>query len=123
VVVCPRSNLATDVGIPPVGSLTERTTVALGTDNVFLTVPSMFREMAVTQRLCDVSAREVLEMATVGGAEALGLDCGRIEPGADGRILVLDGESDNLAGAQDLIRAVVRRATVADVASLTLPRT
>lgn len=123
VVVCPRSNLATDVGVPPVGSLSERTTVALGTDNVFLTAPTMFREMAVTERLCDVSAEEVLRMATVGGARALGLNCGRITPGADARLLVLEGESDNLAGAQDLIRAVVRRATVADIAQVHLPRT
>lgn len=123
VVVCPRSNLATDVGIPPVGSLSERTTVALGTDNVFLTAPTMFREMAVTERLCDVSAREVLQMATLGGAHALGFECGYIESGAEGRILVLDGDSDNLTGAQDLIRAVVRRATVADVSRIHLPRT
>ena len=45
VVVCPRSNAVTDVGLPPVGDLLEATTVALGTDNVMLNSPSMFREM------------------------------------------------------------------------------
>ncbi|MEF8814657.1 MAG: amidohydrolase family protein, partial [Halovenus sp.] len=45
VVVCPRSNAATGVGLPPVRDLLDRTTVALGTDNVMLNSPSMFREM------------------------------------------------------------------------------
>jgi cytosine/adenosine deaminase-related metal-dependent hydrolase len=33
---------------------------------------------------------------------------------------VLDGDSDNLAGARDLVRAVVRRAGQADVADVVL---
>lgn len=123
VVVCPQSNLATNVGVPPVADILERTTVGLGTDNVFLTIPSMFREMALTERVCEVTAREVLEMATVGGASALGVDGGCIEEGSPGRLVVLDGETDNLVGAQDAVRATVRRATVADVTSVHLPRT
>ena len=68
VVVCPRSNLVTGVGLPPVPELLERTTVALGTDNVFLNSPSMFREMAFTVKLFDVDAPTVLRMATAAGA-------------------------------------------------------
>ncbi|WP_435184501.1 amidohydrolase family protein [Halobellus sp. EA9] len=115
VVVCPRSNLVTGVGVPPVRELAERTTVALGTDNVMLNSPSMFREMEFTAKLADVSAREVLRMATRNGAEIAGLDCGLIEAGRPAKLLVLDGDSDNLAGAQDVVRAVVRRAGAADV--------
>jgi cytosine/adenosine deaminase-related metal-dependent hydrolase len=115
VVVCPRSNLVTKVGVPPVRELLDRTTVALGTDNVFLNSPSMFREMEFTAKLADVSATEVLRMATRAGAEIAGLNCGTIEPGRDARLLVLDSDTDNLAGAQDPVRAVVRRAGVADV--------
>jgi cytosine/adenosine deaminase-related metal-dependent hydrolase len=54
-------------------------------------------------------------MATRAGAEIAGLNCGTIEPGRDARLLVLDGDTDNLAGARDPLRAVVRRAGVADV--------
>jgi cytosine/adenosine deaminase-related metal-dependent hydrolase len=115
VVVCPRSNLVTSVGVPPVADLAERTTVALGTDNVMLNSPSMFREMEFTAKLCDVSARDVLRMATVNGAELAGLNCGLLAEGYDAKLLVLDGDSDNLAGAQDPVRAVVRRAGQADV--------
>jgi cytosine/adenosine deaminase-related metal-dependent hydrolase len=115
VVVCPRSNLVTKVGMPPIRELLDRTTVALGTDNVFLNSPSMFREMEFTAKLADVSATEVLRMATRAGAEVAGLNCGVVESGRDARLLVLDGDTDNLAGAQDPVRAVVRRAGVADV--------
>jgi cytosine/adenosine deaminase-related metal-dependent hydrolase len=115
VAVCPRSNVVTGVGRPPVDTLREHTTVALGTDNVFLNSPSMFREMAFTAKLYDLPAREVLRMATVNGAELAGLDCGLIEPGRPARLLVLDGHSDNLCGVQNYVRAVVRRAETADV--------
>ena len=120
VVLCPRSNLVTDAGVAPARELLDRTTVALGTDNVFLNSPSMFREMEFAAKLYDVSAREVLQMATVAGAEIAGLDAGVIEPGREARLLLLDGDSDNLAGAEDVVRAVVRRAGVDDVTDVLL---
>jgi cytosine/adenosine deaminase-related metal-dependent hydrolase len=115
VVICPRSNLVTKVGVPPVRELLDRTSVALGTDNVFLNSPSVFREMEFTAKLADVSAAEVLRMATRAGAELADLNCGTVEPGREARLLVLDGDTDNLAGVQDPVRAVVRRAGVGDV--------
>jgi cytosine/adenosine deaminase-related metal-dependent hydrolase len=121
VVVCPRSNLVTGVGQPPVEELHDRTSVALGTDNVFLNSPSMFREMEFTSKLYDLTAREVLGMATVNGAELAGLDCGLIEAGRPASMVVLDGDSDNLSGVQDPVRAVVRRAETADVERVVLP--
>ncbi|WP_411967012.1 amidohydrolase family protein [Haloferax sp. YSSS75] len=115
IVVCPRSNLVTNVGVPSIRELTQRTTVALGTDNVMLNSPSMFREMEFTSKLADVPAAEVLRMATINGADIAGLNYGLVEEGRDAKLLVLDGDSDNLAGVQDVVRAVVRRAGLADV--------
>jgi len=115
VVICPRSNAATGVGLAPVRELVDRTTVALGTDNVMVNSPSMFREMEFTAKLFDVSAREVLAMATIHGAELAGLNCGLIEPGRDAHLLVLDGDSDNLSGTRDPVGSVVRRAGIGDV--------
>ncbi|USZ67800.1 amidohydrolase family protein [Halorussus salilacus] len=120
VAVCPRSNLVTGVGVPPIRDLHERTTVALGTDNVMLNSPSMFREMEFAAKLADVSARDVLAMATRNGAQIAGLDCGVLAEGRPGKLLVLDGDSDNLAGAQDVVRAVVRRAGAGDVSDVVL---
>jgi len=115
VAVCPRANEVLDVGTPPVRDLLDHTTVALGTDNVMLNPPSMFREMAHAAKQFDVTAEEVLRMATTAGAEVAGFDCGVVEPGRRAALLVLDGDSDNLAGAADPVRAVVRRATAMDV--------
>ncbi|MDY6817796.1 MAG: amidohydrolase family protein [Halobacteriales archaeon] len=121
VVVCPRSNLVTDSGVPPIAELCERTRVALGTDNVMLNSPSMFREMEFAAKLSDVSAKTVLRMATYNGAELAGLNCGLIEEGRDAAVLVLDGDSDNLVGAQNPVRAVVRRAGHGDVKRVHYP--
>ncbi|WP_418286108.1 amidohydrolase family protein [Halorubrum sp. DTA46] len=120
VVVCPRSNLVTKVGVPPIRELAERTTVALGTDNVMLDSPSMFREMEFAAKLADLPARDVLRMATVNGAAIAGVNRGVIAEGADADLLVLDGDSDNLAGAHDLVRAIVRRAGAADVSRVVI---
>ncbi len=121
VVVCPRSNAATDVGLPDIRSLLDRTTVALGTDNVMLNSPSMFREMAFTELISDLSSVEILQMATRNGAEIAGLNCGVISEGMEARLLVLDGDSDNLTGVQDPVRAVVRRASISDVSEVIIP--
>lgn len=115
IAVCPRANTVLDVGTAPIRELLDHTTVALGTDNVMLNSPSMFREMAYTVKQFDVTAREVLRMATTAGAEIVGLDCGVIAPDRRAALLVLDGNSDNLTGSVDPVQAVVRRATELDV--------
>ncbi|MFC3477021.1 amidohydrolase family protein [Halobacterium litoreum] len=121
VAVCPRSNLVTDVGLPPVRDLLDRTSVALGTDNVMTNSPSMFREMEFVSKCCDVEAPEVLRMATRAGAEVVGANYGTIEAGREARLLVLDGDSDNLAGVRDPVRAAVRRAGASDVKRVVSP--
>jgi len=114
-IVCPRSNLVTNVGVPPIRQLSERTTVALGTDNVMTNSPSMFREMEFAAKLTDLPAETILRMATYNGAKIAGLNCGVIEEGREAKLLVLDGNSDNLSYANDVVRAVVRRAGHADI--------
>jgi cytosine/adenosine deaminase-related metal-dependent hydrolase len=115
VVACPRTNAVLDVGTPPMAALVEHTTVALGTDNVMLNAPTMFREMEYVAKRFDIPDRTVLAMATRNGAEVAGLDCGVVEAGRPAKLAVLDGDSHNLAGTVDPISAVVRRAGVADV--------
>jgi cytosine/adenosine deaminase-related metal-dependent hydrolase len=120
IAACPRANEVLDVGVAPLRELLDHTTVALGTDNVMLNQPSMFREMAFTAKRFDVTAREVLGMATTAGAAVADLNCGAIEPGRRAALTILDGDSDNLAGATDPVRAVVRRATALDVERVVL---
>ena len=115
IAVCPRANRVLGVGRPPIETLLEYTDVALGTDNVMLNAPSMFREMEYTAKTFDLRSRTVLRMATTAGAEAVGLDCGVIEPGRRAALLVLDADSDNLSATADPVDAVVRRATALDI--------
>ena len=121
VVVCPRSNLITGVGHPPIEALSERTTVALGTDNVMINNPSMFREMAITVKVLGISAQEALQMATVNAASILDRPDGVIEVDLPARIVILDGDSDNLSGTVDPVNAVATRACHADIDEVLLP--
>ncbi|MFW6152880.1 MAG: amidohydrolase family protein, partial [Halobacteriota archaeon] len=115
VVCCPRSNLVTDVGLPPIESMDEMTTVALGTDNVMSNSPSILREMEFTAKLFDLDPTSVLAMATVNPAAILDRPDGVIEAGRPARLVVFDGGSDNLAYAVDPASAIVRRASRTDI--------
>ncbi len=68
----------------PVRALLDRgMTVALGTDSLASNDSLNFLdELRMADKLLpDVSRREILTMATSGGAEALGLQCGTLAPG------------------------------------------
>jgi cytosine/adenosine deaminase-related metal-dependent hydrolase len=120
VVACPRCNLVIGVGKPPVEELVEATTVALGTDNVMLNVPSVWRETEFVSKHYDLPDEEVLRMATVNGARALGVEGGVIEEGAPARLVVLRGDR-SLADVDDVVAGVVRRAGAGDVKDVILP--
>ncbi|MCH2453275.1 MAG: amidohydrolase family protein [Halobacteriales archaeon] len=115
VVICPRSNIVTGVGLPPIEDLLCHTTIALGTDNVMLNSPSLFREMAFVSKLFDIDPREILRMATSSGATIFDLNYGILEPDREAKILVLDGDSNNLSGSSDIISSIVRRASPSDI--------
>lgn len=114
VVVCPRSNLATGVGAPPVREMLRAgIRVALGTDNAMLNAPDMFAEMGFAAGILR-DDRAVLEMAAGAGAALLGLDWG-LERGREATLVVLDPRSPRLWGSRDLRASVVRRAQPGDV--------
>lgn len=126
VVCCPRANAILGLGFPPILELLEaEVTVALGTDNVMLNNPDMFREMDYTSKMLRatkldagaVSSREILKMATTNAATALGLgsQLGSIEQGKRADITFLNLNSPNLCFSKDLIASVVHRARPDDV--------
>jgi len=125
VVCCPRVNSILGLGFPPLLELLEAgVTVALGTDNVMLATPDMFREMDYTSRILRgnrrdagvISSKDVLKMATVNAASVLGLGSkvGSIEEGKRADIAFLDLNSANLRFSRDLIASVVHRARPED---------
>jgi cytosine/adenosine deaminase-related metal-dependent hydrolase len=121
VVCCPRTNSILGLGFPPIMKLLQfGGKVALGTDNVMLNAPDMFREMDYTSRTIRaiqhepdaVSSKDILKMATINAAEVLGLGSttGSLQEGKRADITFLNLNSPNLNLSKDLITSVVHRA-------------
>jgi cytosine/adenosine deaminase-related metal-dependent hydrolase len=76
-VTCPRSNVWVGVGAPPIARFVAAgLRLAMGTDSL-ASVPdlNLFAELAALRAIApEVPARRLLHAATLGGAEALGLD-------------------------------------------------
>ena len=108
---CPASNMKLASGTAPVQRLREAgVTVALGTDgaasNNDLDLFDEMRDAAMVGKLATgdasaVPAEAVVEMATAGGADALGLPGGRIAEGAAADLAVVDLEAPHLTPVHD----------------------
>jgi 5-methylthioadenosine/S-adenosylhomocysteine deaminase len=123
---CPGSNLKLGSGIAPVPEMRARgLNVSLGADaaacNNHL---DMFSEMRLAAGLQSIrcspgtlSARDVLWMATRGGAAALGLSdqIGSIEVGKKADLILVDGLSPHVAPSPDPFSAIVYAAAANDV--------
>ena len=93
-VSCPRSNVYVGVGSPPLAAFYDAGVhVALGTDSLASVADlNMFHELAEARRIAPrVSARQLLESATLTGARALGFDkeFGSIEAGKRAALLAV----------------------------------
>ncbi len=126
VVCCPRSNASLGLKLPPIREMIDKgINVALGTDNVMLNPPDMFREMEFTLKAYSVwglaktglNPKEVLKMATINGAKALKIEnvTGSISEGKDADLVVLDFDAANLRHTKDVLTAVVHRARPSNV--------
>ncbi|CAJ36693.1 amidohydrolase family protein [Methanocella arvoryzae] len=118
VVVCPRSNALTGVGLPPLREMVEAgVQLALGTDNVMLNGPDMFREMEWVSKAFLHNDAYTFRMATLNGARLMGCggSRGSILPGKDADLIVLRQGSDNLKFSRNLLGTIVRRARPDDI--------
>ncbi len=108
VVSCPQSNAKLASGVAPLAAMLARgLRVGLGTDGAASNNSlDLFREMDLAARMqsmrgCDpkpVPARRMLDLATRGGAEAIGLDAGhgRLTVGAPADLILVDLEQPHL---------------------------
>jgi cytosine/adenosine deaminase-related metal-dependent hydrolase len=93
-VTCPRSNVRTGAGVPPIDEFYRSgVRVAIGTDSLASTPDlNIFTELAELRRLAPaVPASQLLDSATREGARALAFeaDYGTIEPGKRARLLAV----------------------------------
>jgi cytosine/adenosine deaminase-related metal-dependent hydrolase len=120
VVVCPRSNFITGVGMAPIIDMfKEGIDVAVGTDNVMLNSVNMFSEMEVLSKIFGIDDRQVFMMCTLMGGSVLGLeDIGPIQEGNRANVMILNGNSNNLSGMKDPVNSIVRRGRPDDILSV-----
>ncbi len=122
VVVCPRSNGLLGCGVPRIGDMIKKgCRVGLGTDNVMLNSPDLFKEMDYIWKVSraghthQISARDILKMATVNGAEILHLNSGCIESGRSADLLFIDKRHIDLYPIHDPYASIVQRASQSSI--------
>jgi len=123
VVCCPRCNSILGVGVPPVKEFLERgVPVALGTDNVMLNSPDLFREMEFTLKIMNVTHKrvdairpdEILKMVTLNPAKMLNLNSGVIQEGKDADLLFIR-LLRNMNPVNNPVSSIVNRADARNV--------
>ncbi|MDO8725667.1 MAG: amidohydrolase family protein [Candidatus Methanoperedens sp.] len=122
VVHCPSSNMALGTGVSPVPKMLGKgINVALGTDGAASGGSlDMWKEMRCTSllhRLKDPQAMppsKILEMATVNGAKAIGINAGVLAPGRLADIIIVDIKKPQFT-SMDLSSALVHGAAGCDV--------
>ena len=118
IVICPRANASLAEGIPDFSLMAKNgCRIAIGTDNVMINSPDMFREidylwkatMGISKKIID--PKEILKMATVNGGILLGRKIGSIEPQymADG--MFIDKHALDLEPMHNPYASIVHRAS------------
>ena len=125
VIHCPASNMKLASGMAPIQQLLDAgATVGLGTDgaasNNDLDMFGEMRDAAMIGKLASgdaaaMDAPSVLEIATVGGAAALGMPGGLIEVGAAADLAVVDLDAPHLVPRHDIVSHLVYAASGRDV--------
>ena len=118
IVICPRANSSLAEGIPNIDLMQKSGCIlALGTDNVMINSPDMFREMdfiwKVTMGLHKkrIDAKEILKMATVNGGKILNKNVGSIESEKLADCIFLDKHALDLEPIHDPHVSIVHRAS------------
>ena len=124
---CPKSNAKLGCGVAPLGDLLhEGVRVGLGTDSpASSNIMDMFDEMrtmlflhrAVERDVSVLDAQKCVHIATLGGAEALGMDTeiGSLEPGKYADFIAVDVTKSHFTPIDDPYSALVYGANQDDV--------
>lgn len=118
IVICPRANSALAEGIPDIELMQKSgCTLALGTDNVMINSPDMFREMDFIWKVTmgihkkRIDPKEILKMSTVNGGKILNKPIGVIKSGKIADCIFLDKHALDLEPMHDPHASIVHRAS------------
>lgn len=123
IVICPRANGVLGVGVPRVGSMLKNNcNIAIGTDNVMLNSPDLFRELDYLWRVSralehdTIPARELLKMVTVNPAKLLKMNgIGFIAEGMLADAVFIDTHSLDIEPMHDPHLSIINRASESSI--------
>ena len=118
VVVCPRANATLVEGVPNIPQMLETgCVIALGTDNVMINSPDMFKEMDYTWKISmgvykkRVNPKEILMMATCNAAKLLNMKIGIIQEDWLADCIFFEKHSLDIEPMHNPYAAIVHRAS------------
>ena len=119
IVICPRANASLAEGIPDVNLMIQsRCNVTIGTDNVMINSPDMFREMdylwkvSMATQKKRVSPKSILKMVTVNAANMLQNNkLGSIQPNNLADCIFIDKHEIDLEPMHNPCASIVHRAS------------
>ena len=122
IVICPRANASLSEGIPDINQMLKaRCNIAIGTDNVMINSPDMFREMDFLWKITmglnrkPISPKQILKMVTVNAGKLLNKKIGKIEQGNYADVIFFDKHAIDLAPMHNPHASIVHRASESSI--------
>ena len=117
IVVCPRANASLAEGIPDIDQMLKlNCNIAIGTDNVMINSPDMFREIDFLWKVTmgihkkRIDPKKILKMATVNAGKLLGKKIGCIKEGYLADCIFIKKSNLDLNPLQNSHASIVHRA-------------
>lgn len=118
IVICPRANASLAEGIPNLQMMIQtRCNIAIGTDNIMINSPDMFREMDYLWKVSmginkkRIDPKQILKMTTVNAGKLLQKEIGTIERGKLADCVLIDKHSIDLEPIHSPHASIVHRAS------------
>ena len=122
IVICPRANSSLAEGIPDIQKMENAgCLLALGTDNVMINSPDMFREMDFLWKVTmgikkkRINPKDILKMATVNAGKILNRDIGVIQTKKIADCIFLDKHALDLEPMHNPHASIVHRASESSI--------
>jgi cytosine/adenosine deaminase-related metal-dependent hydrolase len=121
---CPKANAMLNLDLPRIPDMIKKEIlVSLGTDNVMLNPPDMFKEMCFALAIYrskgspNITPENILQMATINGAKTLKIEkeFGSIEEGKRANLVFINANTQRLRFSKNILASIILRAESSDV--------
>ena len=118
IIICPRANASLAEGIPDIELMLKmKCNIGIGTDNVMINSPDMFREMDYVWKVTmgikkkRIDPKQILKMATVNPGKILNKKIGCIKENYFADCIFIDKKSIDLEPVNNVYASIVHRAS------------